>query len=216
MQNRIERLTPEAGAGAPLLSILIPALAKRSQFHAKLFPALLAQIARHAPCPVEVLVIMDAGMWSVGDKRNDLLGAARGEYTVFFDDDDLPAPDYVDAILKALESRPDLVSITNRTTFDGARPQLARITWGRPEMLQDPSGLKVVGDCCCHLCPVRREIAASVRFANQSFGEDKDWSRQVLAKVDRNKVVCIMHPIYFYLFSSTGTETQKHLYRRRR
>jgi hypothetical protein len=187
----------------PLLSVLICGLESRWTQTKSLFRALKIQAdaLEHAN-GVEILYNLDGGQKTVGTKRNELLAAAQGEYSCFIDDDDRIFGDYLELIFKALESRPDCVYITNLTTFDGSKPQLARVLRGRPV----PG---VVGDICVHLCPIRRTIAASVRFDERSFGEDKAWSARVMPLLVTSTTITL--PIYHYNFSYHTTATQKHL-----
>jgi glycosyltransferase involved in cell wall biosynthesis len=50
--------------------------------------------------PVEHLILMDNKRRTVGEKRDALLRAAKGNYVAFVDDDDFISPDYVSLILE--------------------------------------------------------------------------------------------------------------------
>lgn len=88
-----------------LLSILILSIPSRAQSLARL----LAILSRQMTPEVEVLVALDDRAQHRADKRNQLVGAAKGDYCCFVDDDDTVSPQYVGRLLAALESKPDCV-----------------------------------------------------------------------------------------------------------
>ena len=84
-----------------LLSILTPAVPSRFGQIEKLMLELHRQIR---DLPVEHLVLLDNKRRTVGEKRDALLRAARGEYISYVDDDDYVSNDYVFSLLAAIES----------------------------------------------------------------------------------------------------------------
>ena len=67
------------------LSILIPTLFSRKEKFCNLMTILSSQ----ANDEVEVVINRDNGEKSIGEKRNELLKEATGEYVCFVDDDDM-------------------------------------------------------------------------------------------------------------------------------
>ena len=59
---------------------------------------------------VEILYLVDNKIMTVGEKRNKLKSIASGEYIVFVDDDDRIADTYIDDIVEATLSSPDVIS----------------------------------------------------------------------------------------------------------
>lgn len=188
---------------APKLSILISRLEKRERSGSLLLDSLGAQAA-YVNGEAEILTLTDRGQLSVGAKRNLLLAAARGEYTLFCDDDDRVFGDYLALIFEALRDDVDCVALTTLVTFDEGSgkwpPRLDRLEFGTRQ------GSRMV-DCGLHLCPVRRRISQSVKFDDIGWGEDVNWALQVKPLIKTWKT--ITKPVYHYDFSTVGTETQQ-------
>ena len=70
-----------------LLSVLTCSLKSRSQVFKRLENILKKQIFNTNQ--VELLANIDNGEKTIGCKRNELLNAAKGQYVVFIDDDDI-------------------------------------------------------------------------------------------------------------------------------
>ena len=88
------------------LSILICSLASREYYRNRLLELLESQINVENQTSIEVLQDIDHGEASIGSKRQRLIEVAKGDYVCFIDDDDRISPDYIEKILKAIESRP--------------------------------------------------------------------------------------------------------------
>jgi glycosyltransferase involved in cell wall biosynthesis len=99
------------------LSILTCTLHERIHIFKKLNKALEKQIKIFSQ--VELLANLDSGEKSIGQKRNELLCAAKGEYVAFVDDDDLIASDYISSILTAISyKKPDCCGIKGKVFFN--------------------------------------------------------------------------------------------------
>ncbi len=181
------------------LSILV--LSVPSRFD--LAPALLEELCKQADGkPVEVLCLFDNKRRSVGEKRNAILGMARGDYVAFIDDDDWVSPDYVDQILSGTESNPDVVVFDHELTIDGGPPKLCEYgrqfhTVDTPERYQGKPA---------HTHAWRRSLAQSVEFEGVNFAEDSTWARRLCAKAKTEYQVGKV--LYFYRFDSRRTETR--------
>jgi cellulose synthase/poly-beta-1,6-N-acetylglucosamine synthase-like glycosyltransferase len=142
--------------------------------------------------PVEILVNGDNGNISVGTKRNLLLYSAKGDYVAYVDDDDMVSEDYIDSILKAVESKPDCVGIegkleSNMGTFI-FRHSIQFQGWytGSDGFYRTPN----------HLNPIKRSIAEKIGFPDKMFGEDQLFSHALRRALKTE--VYIDHPVYFY------------------
>src|SRR4030095_2341394 len=69
--------------------------------------------------PVEHLVLLDNKKRTVGEKRDALMRAARGDYISFVDDDDMIALDYVALILQKIRLAPDVITFMQQATVAG-------------------------------------------------------------------------------------------------
>jgi glycosyltransferase involved in cell wall biosynthesis len=172
------------------LSLLICSLEARHQDLRRLKHCLQPQMSD----AVELLINLDAGQRTIGQKRNELLQRASGDYIAYIDDDDLVADDYVEKVLAALASEPDCCGIEGIITFNGKNPRrfihsLLYREWFEQDGVyyRNPN----------HLSPVKRELALKIGFPEKSFQEDRDYSAQLLPLLHRE--VYIDGPIYYYL-----------------
>jgi glycosyltransferase involved in cell wall biosynthesis len=179
-----------------LFSILICSLENRKHFLDRLLQIIKPQITNE----VEVLISLDDGSLSIGKKRNDLLERSKGEYIAFVDDDDLVSEDYVELILKALESKPDVVGIHLHHLTDGVLTGLTYHSLDYDSWWEE----KTLGSLTKyyrnpnHLNPVKKIYALQVKFPEISFGEDKEYSNNILPLLKtQNK---ISQEIYYYYF----------------
>ncbi len=98
------------------LSILICSVNSRAYFLHRIISLIEPQLVDG----VEIVVDLDDAVKVLGQKRNDLLARAKGEYIVFVDDDDIVPAYYVKETMKALESNPDC------TGFKGVKTDRSR------------------------------------------------------------------------------------------
>lgn len=187
---------------AYLFSILICTTTDRKPFLVRLLKILQPQVKKYHD--VEILVNEDDGKKSIGTKRNELVAKARGKYIAFVDDDDLVSCDYVDLIMKTIESsEPDCIGIHLLHFNDGVLGgftyhSLAYTSWH--ENTDTSTGFKRYYRNPNHLNPIRRDIAVKVPFPKTSWGEDRDYSKNILLFL--HKEFYIVEPIYYYLFRS--------------
>ncbi len=176
-----------------ILSILICHLKSRSVLLERLLKCLRPQVAGK---PVEILIEADNGEVSTGTKRNALLKKATAEYCTGFDDDDLPSSDFVEKILKALESKPDCLSLNGIMFRDGHVPRRFShslkhgIVWR--EETQGGTYLRPPN----HINVVRRELALKAGFPDKKIGEDHEFATRLFPLLKTE--VEINEPIYFY------------------
>lgn len=152
------------------LSICICSIHSRTEYLAALLAALQAQPRIRE---VEILVAIDGKQEAVHDKRNRLLAQATGRYICVFDDDDLPAPNYIGAILEAIDSNPgvDAILIRGRCTRDDGKAKPIEFDYALGvDGCQVRDG--VIWRSPCHLTPIRADIAKQVPFPAVRHGED--------------------------------------------
>ena len=181
-------------------SILICSLESRDNYLSRLMSVLTPQVEAYSK-EVEVIIEIDDGKLSIGDKRNLLLEKSNGEYIAFIDDDDLVSFDYVEKILGSLKSNPDTVGMHllhfNDDNFAGLTYHSLKyrswfenrdLTTGLMRYYRNPN----------HLNPVKREYALKTKFPGISMGEDKEYSKNILKFLESEEY--IVEPIYYYLF----------------
>lgn len=178
------------------LSILICTLESRKESFERVKGKLLRQIEKNGLTgKVEVLFLSGEG--STGDKRNQLLEAASGDYVQFLDDDDDVHEFYVLWTYNALKDDPDCVSLTGIMTTDGRNPKkfIHSIKWfdyfEKEGVYYRPPN---------HLNAIRADIAKQFKFPSKTFGEDTDWAMQIARSKLLKTEVEITEPVYFYLY----------------
>ena len=181
-------------------SILICSLEDRKNFLERLLANLNLQLKDN----VEILTLIDNREKTIGQKRNELLVQAQGEYIAFIDDDDLVSDNYIELILEAIKTKPDVVGMHLLMTVDGANTEktyhsLKYRSWYHEADPTNPGKLRYFRNPN-HLNPVKREYALQVRFPEINNGEDRKYSEELLPFLHTE--VYIEQPIYFYLYRS--------------
>jgi glycosyltransferase involved in cell wall biosynthesis len=175
------------------LSILICHIKSRELFLLELRQCLAPQIDARGD-EVEVLVD-DSEHLSIGTKRNNLLLRAKGNYIAFCDDDDLLVNNYVDLVLKAIETNPDCVGMRGILQDEGKHQGLFEHSLKHKDWFQQDGDVR-----WCrppnHLNPVKREHALKAMFTDKNCGEDFDYSMAL--KPFLKTEVFIEEPIYLY------------------
>jgi glycosyltransferase involved in cell wall biosynthesis len=175
-----------------ILSILTCTLHKRNYSFKKLCDALEEQI-KFLP-QVELLANLDSGKKTIGQKRNELLCAAKGEYVAFVDDDDFISTDYISSILTAINYKnPDCCGIEGKIFLHKKLNKkfvhsIKYQNWSEEN--------NIYYRCPNHLNPIKKKLALAVGFKNLNSGEDHDFSERIkpLLKTE----VYINKCLYFY------------------
>jgi len=165
--------------GQTLLSICVCSIGSRTSYLNRLLSVLQPQF-----CPqVEFLLSVDHGQQSVGDKRQVMLEAAKGEFIVFLDDDDLVPPHYIRRVLAAINSNRAADCITYLSTrFDDGVFE-ANCSYSLKNARNDThiyvDGIKQYLRFPYHVTPIRTSIARKVGFKNLNFREDTVFSEEI-------------------------------------
>lgn len=182
------------------LSILICSLEERKRFLDRLLSILGPQI-QNRENDVEVLICNDNREHSIGYKRNRLLEASSGQYICYIDDDDVVSDDYVQKVLEAIKSNPDVVGIHLLHFENGKQTGLTYHSIKYDKWWEE----KKNGESLIryyrnpnHLNPVRKEYAIRVMFPDINMGEDRDYSKNLKWMLKTEEY--IPEPIYTYLF----------------
>ena len=161
------------------LSILIPSLEKRAHLLQRLLSTLEPQLTKD----IEIIKDIDKGEKKIGEKRNDLIARATGEYIAFIDDDDNVPSYYIEEILKALKTNPDCVGFRGIMTYTN-NP-------GRVETFNHHLGSHYYTEGLTHyrypnhLNPMKRALVKDVKFKEINMGEDYDWATQIMKLEDK-------------------------------
>lgn len=191
-----------------LLSILTPAVPSRMVQIGELCAKLRWQIA--GDYPVEHLVLIDNKKRTVGEKRDALLVAAKGRYVAFVDDDDDVSDDYVQSILAATATDPDVITFKQDATVNG---MFGRIEFrlGNPNepfsgMPEGAPGFALLTHRnAWHVCAWKRSKAILSHFPATNYGEDWAFASKLCA-LPNLREVHIDKVLHFYRHSSETTE----------
>jgi hypothetical protein len=207
-----------------LWSILIAAIPERYHSAHGLLMSLLEHQAVARMPDVELLYLLDNRRRSVGAKRNNLLGASRGEYVSFIDDDDSVATDYIQRIYRTIcqtrksEAPADVICFPQRCTLQPHNVihdcTYSLAYWKDREPAQrrqlapsdKPNTLNWTGPPA-HTMVWRREIIKDVKFPEVQFGEDVSWVDQCCEKA-KTEAQIVGAPLYLYHFDEAKSRTR--------
>lgn len=172
--------------GVTILSILVPSIPERKKMLDKLLGEFYRQVHNlntlHPMLGTAEVLFDDSkkylsGGLSIGKKREGLVQRASGKYLCFCDVDDLPSPNYIEAIIRLCQQDKDVVTFRNFTKTD--------FYWTVVDMrlgnIDDQSSPeKIVNRNCWHICPIRSEIAKRHSFPDINYSEDSEWMEKVL------------------------------------
>jgi glycosyltransferase involved in cell wall biosynthesis len=189
------------------LNILIPTVPQRAENFNNLLRNLYSQIDKlSAFNRVEILFDNDKpereGGKPTGEKRNELLMRARGEYIWFIDDDDEIYPWAIEEVLKASETSCDVMAINGDYTVDGAGHRRWFIALGNPYEAAWIDGHEVYLRYPNHITPMKRTLVNKFRFPLKSNFEDKEWADQIKEAGVLKTETLIDKPLYHYKYIS--------------
>jgi len=180
----------------PKLEILILTLPQRKCFLEQVLRIFDHQCGPGKGASYRVMM-HDPDRMAVGDAKQQLKEASTGEYICFFDDDDLPAPDYVDRIVELLDRDYVGFQVQCYDNFERRKPTFHSIRYdGWSE--DDDGYYRGIS----HINPMRRELSLAVRIEGaltDKSGEDYRWamemSRQGIVKTEQY-IPAVMYHYY--------------------
>jgi len=178
------------------LTILIPTMDGREHFLSELLFHLNWQLNPTYKDDVEI--ITDKGEYfNIGEKRNSMLGHAKGKFVVFIDDDDDVSSEYISSFVDAIKLNPkaDCIGYRGFITFDGDGRKEWSISASH-KMWYEKDG--VYYRTPNHIAPIRTDIAKKCGFPSYHNGEDYEYSMRVLPHL-KNEVF-INKELYHYRY----------------
>lgn len=179
-----------------LLSILICTLPERSAECQRLI-AHLDRINKY-PDQVEVVYNSEGRNVPTGTKRNMLMRATSSEYFTFLDDDDGVPDYYIDELVEAVKTKPDVVTFTGWMTTDGQNKQEFTIRLGEKYEERNGRYYRFPNHICCF----RREALRGIQFPQIWKQEDYQWAKAIHDRKLLRTEVHIDKPMYYYLYNS--------------
>lgn len=181
------------------LSILICTMISRERYLERLIKILKAQRRRE----VEVIINKDNGEKSIGQKRNELIGKATGEYICFIDDDDIVVDTYIDSILYCInKSSPDVVGFELDYFVDDKLTGKAFHSIKYNSWFEQPDdvnkGQMLYYRNPNHLNPIKSVLIPDKIFPEINNGEDRVYSMSLLPLLKSEEY--IDKSMYRYLF----------------
>ncbi len=178
----------------PKLSILICGLAGRHKTLSKLLLTLQPQADNQ---PVEILISIDSGTLSIGQKRQRLLEHSIGQYACFIDDDDEVPAFYVTSILDSLQCNREAThcSLNGQLIWPNGLHQAFEHST-RHVKWETKNGMHFRPPN--HLNAIRRDLALQAGFSDNNFGEDREYSEKLR---DLGVLTCeayVVPILYFY------------------
>lgn len=190
------------------LSILVPSVTnRRNTFLPKILDQLHSQVEPFND--VEVLVLIDNKTNMLGEKRNQLVNLAQGEYVVFVDDDDVLSDDYVSTLRQAcITNSVDVITFTvNVSLNNGPYKPCYYDKDYHADYNREHSYHRLPNHICC----VRRELALVTPYKPIVRGEDAAYSKDLHKKLTSQYIIDKV--LYSYNFNINTTETQKEIVR---
>lgn len=182
----------------PKLSILIPTLPKRYRLFDRLRDELDKQIAQSAPGLVWLGWNNDTTI-DIGTKRNLMMAEVETEYMTFFDDDDMPGPNYIKHLMEGIAKGVDCCSLTGIITTDGTNPKKFIHSIEYDSMFEKDN---VYYRPIMHINCLKTEHARKAVFPEWRFSEDSKWALDLMAKGVLKTEHKIEEVIYNYLYIS--------------
>lgn len=159
------------------LSIMIPTISSRQLYYEKIMFKLEWQ-RKQLPNPNDVEIVTVTGdILTTGAKRNLCIDAASGLAMSFVDDDDDVTDCYLKKGLEFVDSGKDVASLVGLYFSNGRydRPFIHKLSikaWSQDD--------KYYWRCPNHLNFVKRDLVKHVRYQDKIFGEDGNWSMDVM------------------------------------
>lgn len=177
------------------LSILIPTLNEPRYIQGlrRLRAVLDPQVEKY-PGQVEVKINDQGRSVPTGTKRNEMIKNCDSDYFTFIDSDDLVTKDYLDWIMKALESSPDVVTYCGWMTNNG----VGRVDWviKLGEKYEERGGKYYRFPN--HLSVFKRELVKNIKFPPVWQGEDYAYAKMIHDRGILKTEVHIDKMIYHY------------------
>lgn len=198
-----------------ILSILIPVLPKRYAIFMRLLEELQRQVnymhSKHSDLGLIEILFDDApsfldGGKSIGGKRNALRQKAIGKYSVFLDDDDDIAPNYIETLVRLAQHDKDIITFRCMFKNDTYWALLNMSLVNKVNEETNPHS--VIQRTPWHVCAIKTEITRKENFDDAlNHNEDFTWMEKILPHVTSEAHTDVI--LTQYNHSAKGSEADK-------
>ena len=159
------------------LSVLICSLKERLPMLKRLVKE-LEFFKTFSSLTIEIITDTDNREKTIGQKRNDLVGKAKGKYCCFIDDDDQVSKYYFKEIEEALTDKPDCVSMLGMLYQNNHRVKPFVHSIETDKYMEDEEAFYRPPN---HLNPILTGLVKRVGFPTKNWGEDTDFAMRIRA-----------------------------------
>ena len=197
-----------------LLTILVPTVPSRlAYFYPRVMNQLLEQTKKYNN--IELISFFDNKKRTIGTKRDDMLRLAQGKYVTFVDDDDRLSYDYIDEIMNAINSQPDVdcivynvICCVNNSKVEKLCKYGIEFEYGDINNGQEWRGKP------SHTMIWKSSIAKKYNYPDKQNGEDMDWVKQAHSDIQtqhRIDKVLYYYDANYDTISETATLTDSEI-----
>lgn len=191
------------------LSILVPSTHKRwNSFNLKIQEQLFSQYDKLSPelqKEVEILMFVDTKSRMLGQKRNEMVNLALGEYVVHVDSDDRIAPNYIVSLLNAIHAHgTDVITFYASVSINGGKPKRCDYSIKHKK---DHNTINQYNRLPNHICCIKKSISKKSSFPNVMYSEDKIFAEILLPHIKSEHQ--IKETLYYYDYNQVTSETQE-------
>lgn len=129
-----------------------------------------------------------------GTKRNILIEQNYSEYFSFVDDDDMVSKDYIEQMLIAMDSNPDVITFNGWMTTNGTNRQNFTIRLGSKYEEKNGHFYRFPN----HLCAFKRDKVKHIKFPDLWQMEDYQWAKAIHDRKLLKTEVHIEADLYHY------------------
>lgn len=205
----MEKISSLSVNETPILSVLIPSIPSRIE---KFFIPLYKKIESQSKDKfVEILALFDNKYRSIGNKRQELVSIAQGEYILMLDDDDDLSEYCIDTLVSNISKSPflDLYTFNQFAKINDGNLFTVNFHIDNKENEQckqiDGKWIDIKRKPFHNMC-WKTSIAKSEKFPDCSYGEDWNWAERLIPKV---KTHChIPKNLTYYFYNDKITEAE--------
>jgi len=192
-----------------VLTILVPTVPSRlDYFYPKIMKQLIAQTEKYNN--VELISFFDNKKRTIGKKRGEMLNLAQGKYVTFVDDDDRISDDYVDEIVKAINTNNEVDCIVYNVICCVNNSKVKKLCkYGVEFEYGDINGGLEWRGKPAHTMVWKSSIAKTHLYSDRQNGEDMDWVKR--ACLDIKTQYRIDKVLYYYDANYTTTSETANL-----